>query len=323
MSIDLLNLEPQKISKNLKGKFSLIYGAPGVGKTTLASKFEKSLILGFESGTNALNNVYVQPIKIWRDFKQVVSQLIKTPELKEKFYTIIIDTADEAYKLCEHYCCNQAGVETVKDIAAFGGGYKIVDDNFITPLRDLAYAGYGLVFISHEVDKTLIDDSGKEYNKIIPALPNRPFQLINKMVDIIGYIREIPVQTGEQIERKRFLFFRSDERFLTKSRFKYITSRISLDYEEFVNAIYDAIDKEIEMSGGTATNEKNPYLQRSFDDMMDEAKQIWGKIVTGDKVQVALEILENEFGKPTKFSEILPEQIDLLNNSLIKIKELI
>lgn len=48
--IDLLKLEPQKISRNLKGKFSLIYGAPGCGKTTLASKFEKSLILGFESG---------------------------------------------------------------------------------------------------------------------------------------------------------------------------------------------------------------------------------------------------------------------------------
>lgn len=30
MSIDLLNLEPQKISKNLKGKFSLIYGAPRI-----------------------------------------------------------------------------------------------------------------------------------------------------------------------------------------------------------------------------------------------------------------------------------------------------
>jgi hypothetical protein len=29
MAIDLLNLEPQKISKDLKGKFTLIYGQAG------------------------------------------------------------------------------------------------------------------------------------------------------------------------------------------------------------------------------------------------------------------------------------------------------
>lgn len=88
MAIDLLKLEPQQISRNLKGKFSMFYGDAGVGKTTLASKFEKCLILGFESGTNALNNVYVQPIKTWADFKQVTSQLIRNPELKEKFHTV-------------------------------------------------------------------------------------------------------------------------------------------------------------------------------------------------------------------------------------------
>lgn len=88
MAIDLLALEPQQISRNLKGKFSLFYGAAGVGKTTLASKFEKSLILGCEAGTNALNNVYVQPIKTWQDMRQVVSQLTKNEALKEKFYTV-------------------------------------------------------------------------------------------------------------------------------------------------------------------------------------------------------------------------------------------
>ena len=46
MPIDLLNLEPQKISKNLKGKYILLYGLPGVGKTSLASEFNNVLIAG-------------------------------------------------------------------------------------------------------------------------------------------------------------------------------------------------------------------------------------------------------------------------------------
>ena len=154
-------------------------------------------------------------------------------------------------------------------------------------------------------------------------MPNRPFDIVNKMVDIIAYIREIPVEIGDKIENKRYMFLRGDQRFLAKSRFKYIQPRIELSYQSLVNAIFDAIDEEVKHTGGTASNEENPYSKRSFDDIMDEAKQIWGKVVTEDKVQDALKILEDEFGKPTRFSEILPEQIDLLNNSLIKIKELI
>ena len=73
MAIDLMSLEPQMISKNLKGKYIMIYSLPGVGKTTLASKFEKVLIASFEPGTNALNNVYVQPVKTWQDWRQMVS----------------------------------------------------------------------------------------------------------------------------------------------------------------------------------------------------------------------------------------------------------
>jgi ATP-dependent Lon protease len=59
MAIDLLSLEPQQISKNLRGKYMMLYGLPGVGKTSLAAQFDKVLIAGFEMGTNALNNVYV------------------------------------------------------------------------------------------------------------------------------------------------------------------------------------------------------------------------------------------------------------------------
>ena len=46
MAIDLMALEPQKISKNLRGKFILAYGKPGVGKASLAAKFENVLIAG-------------------------------------------------------------------------------------------------------------------------------------------------------------------------------------------------------------------------------------------------------------------------------------
>lgn len=48
MAIDLLNLKPQQISKNLRGKYIMLYGLPGVGKTSLAAQFENVLIAGLK-----------------------------------------------------------------------------------------------------------------------------------------------------------------------------------------------------------------------------------------------------------------------------------
>lgn len=325
MAVDLLNLQPQLISRDLTQKFILCYGSPKVGKTTLASELDHVLIASFEAGTNALHNVMVQPILKWQDWKAVVKQLVRDKDkLFAKFHCIAMDTVDEAYKLCERYMCNQAGVETVKEIAAYGGGYKMVDDEFHSTLRELAFAGYGLFFISHEKEKTLQDDKGKDYTKVYPALADRPYNIINKMVDIIAYLRQVSVQDGDKVVKKRMLFFREDDRYYAGSRFKYIVPYVELSYDNLVNAIYDAIDKEVaEKGGAAATNEANPYLTRGFDDLMEEAKELWNKAVANEKVKEVSKILEEEFGKPIKFSEITADQSEKLASVLFKIKDAI
>jgi hypothetical protein len=57
------------------------------------------LLLAFERGYNALPGVMAQDITTWGELKQTVREL-KKPEVKEKFKSIIIDTADIAADLC-------------------------------------------------------------------------------------------------------------------------------------------------------------------------------------------------------------------------------
>lgn len=325
MAINLLELEPQQISRDLRGKQVLLYGLPKAGKTTLASQIDKVLIASFEAGTNALHNVLVQPIVKWNDWKTVVRQLIKDKEkLKDKIAVIAIDTVDEAYKLCEKYMCNQAGVDTVKEIAAYGGGYKMVDDEFSSTFRELAFAGYGMFFISHSQEKTMKDSKGQEYNQIYPALANRPFNIINKMVDIIAYLRQVDVQDGEQIVQKRYLYFRGDNRFYAGSRFAHIAPRVELSYDNLVKAIYDAIDAEVAAKGGgTATEEANPYYKLDYDGLMQEASALWGQLSDRGLTEKAQEILEAEFGRKIKFSETTPADVEKISKVLFEIKEIL
>lgn len=317
--INLMTLEPQKISKNLKGKFCLFYGLPGVGKTSLAAQFPKVLIAGFEMGTNALHQAYVQPVKTWSEWKEMISQLVRKPELSEKFNTIAIDTADSAWDLCIKYICSQNTVEKIGDIP-YGGGYDQAKKEFSNSFRELAFAGYGLIFISHSTEKTFKDENGAEYQQIVPALPQRPYDIVNKMVDVTGYIREIEV---EENVRKRFIFFRGDDRFFAKSRFRYIKPRVEFSYENIIDSIYQAIDEEVKASGQEATDDANPYVTLDFDTLMEEAKFLWGQIIQKELGKQASAILEEEFGKPTKFSEILPSQVEQLNIVLMKIKDIL
>ena len=317
--IDLKNLSPQHISKDLRGKYLMFYGQAGVGKTTLASKFKDALICGFEQGTNALNNVYVQPVKTWQDWRDVVRQLSKEEELKEKFATIVIDTADEAWDLCAKHVCAGQGIASLDELS-WGKGYDLAKKEFRSTFRDLTYAGYGLIFISHSTEKP-IEENGEKITKIVPALQNTPFNIINKMVDIVGYIREVSNKDKENPQTKRFIFLRDEtgRLFFSKSRYKYITPRIELNYDDLVNAIYDAIDEEVKHSGGESTNEKNPYSEKTFEEMMSEAKELWNDGVAKGKTEQIMKILSDTFGKEIRFSEITPDQKEQLNNALIEI----
>ena len=298
-----------------------------VGKTTLLSKFPKSLILEFETGTNALNNAYVQPIQKWTDAKSVLRELRKD-EVKEKFYTICVDTADVAWSLCEKYICQQNQVQNLGDIP-WGKGYALCKQEYEDFFREIAMLGYGVIFTSHSTEKNMKDEKGNDYISLAPALPQRPYDIVNKMVDIIGYIRSIKnYDTGEQ---KTFLFLRGDDRFVAGSRFKYIEPRIEFSYEALSGAIYEAVDKQVQADGtGAATEEHNAFYQtsveRPFDEVRKEASELWDELVvkpeSEEMAQKISFIIERTFGKKMKLSDIVESQKDLMEMVVAEMKEL-
>lgn len=115
MAINLLNIQPHKVSKDLSGYITYIYGAPKTGKTTLATQMDGSLLLAFETGYNALPGVIPQDITTWGQMKEVYREL-KKPEVKEHYKAIIVDTIDIAADRCKKYICNQNGIEDLGEL---------------------------------------------------------------------------------------------------------------------------------------------------------------------------------------------------------------
>lgn len=324
MSIDLFNLEPTIISRDLRGKIVTFFGEPKSGKTSTAVKFPKHLLIAFERGFNALNNVMAQPINKWMEFKKVLKQL-NNEQVKEKFETVIIDTVDIAYDLCEKYICQREGVEKIGDVP-YGGGYAMVRREFDEAIRSIPLMGYGLVMISHSKVKQFVDENGNSYDKTVMTLSDTPRLIVSRMSDIIGYSKAVDTDEGT----KTRLFLRGTTKFEAGSRFKHIPDYIDFTYENLVNVIADAIEKQEQEDGVTATNEYiNVYQsvteEKTFDEVVNEAKEVITKIMENDENNASKisKIIETHLGKNKKLAEATEDQTDLIVLILDDLKDLL
>ena len=284
-----------------------------IGKTSLIASFPKSLIFSFEPGTNALDNIYKINITSWKDFKLAIKQLAND-KVKEKFSFIGIDTVDIAFDLCEQFICSTNGVQAIGDIP-YGGGWTKLKKEFSKVLRDIAMLGYGIIFISHAQEKT-VKENNEEFTRIVPACPSIAANIVNKLVDFIIYIG-IEYADSEDTIGTRYMYFKGNKYIQAGSRFRYIPDKVKFGYQELVNAVNDAIDKQVGAEGAIDKSE-NFYQSetRPFDEVMKEAKDIWGKILEKDDSDATVEqmtrIIEKNFGTSVLLSQTTPAQQDAL-----------
>lgn len=317
MLVDILNIQPQVISRDLRSKFLLLAGQPKIGKTEFCTMAPDSLVLAFEVGTNARPGAMVQKIDTWSTFKLVLRQL-DSPEAKAKYATVCIDTVGIAYDLCERFICAQNGVQKIGDIP-YGAGYLALSKEFDDALRKITMMGYGLIMTCHLKEKS--DEEGK-LNSCKPDLNDRCLKIVNGLVDIIGVITQ---SWNEKGESERWIQTKATPTIAAGSRYKYLAPRIPFGYNEFVEALGEAIDKEQELGATVVDSTPIEIVQKlSFEEIRAEASTLWTELVNEDKDNAAriLKKVEIIFGRPIKLSEITEDQTDLFYLALLDMRDM-
>ena len=324
MIVDLLNLQPQVISRDLRSKYLLLAGPPKIGKTEFCTLAPDSLILAFEMGANGRPNARVQPIDTWSTFKLVLRQLAK-PEVKEKFSTVCVDTVGIAYDLCEQFICAQGGVQKIGDIP-YGQGYSSLSKEFESALRQITMMGYGLIMTCH------LKETSNDEGEIVgykPDLNNRCLKIVNGLVDIIGVITQTWSEKGES---QRWIQTRSTPTIFAGSRYKYLAPRIPFGYNQFLQALGEAIDKE-EENGAVVVDSAEIIASEKLDfgTVRNEAMELWHKLLEfgkdeEEKHTIARDIgkkIELVFGRSMKLSEITEDQVDLFNLVVLDMRDML
>lgn len=326
----IFDLEPSKISRDLKGKFILLYGQPKTGKSTFGSQLPRALFMNFEQGTNALAGIKSMPIMKWTDAKKVLSEL-RQPKAREIFDSVVVDTASIAWQLCEKYICQREGVDSIRDVP-WGQGWTMLKNEFSEFWREITLLGFGILFIAHSKDKPteMRNEDGEAITAVCPDLPNQCYTIINSIVDIIGYLQ---VQMNPDGTSERYLYTRSTPYVFAGSRYQYLAPKIKFGYNELVNAIGDAIDMAVEKDGAQVTDhtEIAPAMRtRPFNETMDEAKSIWqtyiGNAVDEDDKEQRLrqmkDIVRSVFGNEDfKLSTAVISQQDLVELFISEMKQ--
>lgn len=306
--LNLLDLQPTTISRDLRDKYILLYGPAKCGKTSFQAQIPNNLIFCFEKGVNFLPGVFAVDVPKWVEFKALLKQLEKD-EIKQKFNTVTIDTVSLAYDLCTQYICSQNNVKTLGDIA-YGKGYALVKDEFTNALRQISMLGYGIVLITHAKVKNVKIDDDTTVEIASPNIPDRAQDVVNALVDIIGYI-DVSYENGTAV---RTLITRGTPNIVAGSRLKYLASRIPFGYDELINAIGEAIEKQAKIDGAKVVDKgtmQKVIEKRPFEETLAEAKELWTKLVNEGKAEVVMAEVESLFGESMKLSEIPESKQDV------------
>ena len=331
--IDLMQIQPTRLCKDLRGRFVEIFGREKAGKTSTAVMWPKPLLCAFEKGYNALVGVYAADIDNWSTFKDICRQL-KKPEMKERFETVIIDTTGIAFSMCEDFVKQQHGVTEISEIP-WGRGFKALREEFEKTFRELSKQGYAIVFIAHSKTKLtdVTDKDGNRLEQISPNLPAACAEAVNGLVDVIAYLG---VEYDENRNASRWLYLRETPTIFAGSRYRAIVPKIPLSYEGLVKAVADAMEEEARITGTAFVseeeiNQRPVEKERTFQEIMEEARYIWGDYLAQASSEEDKDIRLNTmqmiiakiFGTNNfKLSQAIPQQKDLVQLFIDEVKDI-
>lgn len=329
MGINIFDIKPNVVSRDLSGKSFLIYGEKKCGKTTIASKFPKALVMAFEKGYNFIPGIVAQPINKWSEALEVKKALLKDAETAEKkeaetyYKTVVVDTGDIAYDLCEKYIVDKEGVEYL-DETEMKRGYKATSREFDRFFQEIVKAGYTLIVISHATTKQ-VKENGQKFDKTIPTMSDRGLLVISRLVDVIGYAtKETDDETGKTTHT---LTLKGSKYLEAGSRNPYLPDKIPLTYEALADAMKEAID-QIEQNGGKVVDSGlNPFrdVTEDFDfkEIMQSIKECAKLMAVAGKKDDYFNIVEQYLGRGRNVKDCTNAQIDQMTLILQDLRDYI
>lgn len=252
-----------------------IYGAEGVGKSSLAAKMPNPLFLDTEGGTTRLNVRRIK-IKNWDELLNTVKEVIAQPEVCK---TLVIDTADWAESMCIDFICNKYRKANIEDFG-FGKGYTYVGEeygNFLILLNSLIDVGINPVIIAHgKPRKYELPEEQGQFDRWEMKLSKQVAPLIKEWCDMLLFCnyKTFVITTENNSKKasggKRVMYTTHNPCWDAKNRFN-LPEELDLDYSS-ISHLFDVVGPTNPVVEAVKEEPKERLLVSKINGMITEAK---------------------------------------------------
>lgn len=172
---------------NVKATLSvLIYGQPGIGKTTFGVSAPDAVLFDYDGGVQRINGAHqvstLQPTS-WEDTNIALQEIAnEMPEVK----TIVIDTVGKMLDYMTAYIIKNDPKMAMRDGSLSLKGYGVRKTMFVNFIKQLALMGKNVVFIAHEREERRSEEIFKR-----PEIGGSSANDLIKELDLVGYMYAI------------------------------------------------------------------------------------------------------------------------------------
>ena len=177
----------------------LIYGPPGLGKTSLAAEFPNPVIMDIEDGVPS--GVEIPSLGEITSYQSVLDRFAALYNGDHTFKTLIIDSLDRLEPLIWAHACTENNWASIED-AGYGKGYIVAADlwsKFIASCNLLrTKRGMNIVFIGHSTIDRFDDPQNEPYSRYDIRLHKRANAIIQDECDAIIFVNmDVAVKTED------------------------------------------------------------------------------------------------------------------------------
>lgn len=280
---------------------ALIYGQPGMGKTTLALSAPNPVLFDYDGGIHRVNAAHRVPtvqITNWEETNQVLF----SDDIKE-FDTIVIDTAGKMLSFMDKFIMQTNPKMRKADGTLSLQGYGVRKNMFINFVSQVSLMGKSVIFVAHERE-----EKNGEDKQIRPEIGGSSAGDLIKELDLVGYM--------EAIGKDRTISFDPCEKFYGKNTCN-LPSRIKL--QVIIDEKGAVIGKNDFMSNIIRTykeyQSKQTELSTEYEQLLDSIRDSIEQITDADsanEVMSGILDMQHIFDSKLQASQLLDKKCKAL-----------
>ena len=284
-------------------KFSMIiYGSPGVGKTTLALSAPDPILLDFDRGISRVAAPHRKDTSVCSSYKEVLAD-INSPEMKN-YQTVVIDTGGSFVTFLKDWAMNEKGAKLKN--GEFNGlkGFGFVKSEWNSFTEDVkTRLNKNIIYVFHSNESA--DKDGNPIQRLVCEGSVR--NTVWTPCDFGGYVQMI----GDQ----RVICFTPEQEYFAKGchgiQGKWTIPAIGPnDPNDFLTKLFEKAKANI-----AAENEAFAPQREQYEKVMVQIREIVDSVCDIDTANVAVKkipILEHALTSKKEASAMLKAKTDSL-----------